>query len=101
MENSNYVKNLVNPSLTRFIIQELMNENSILNKKRKSLIDDENYSQNSDELEKVVLKLNQNLEWLTKMETLLEMEEKYKNKELPQGYTFNPTLSGLNDPKNR
>jgi hypothetical protein len=101
MENSNYVKNLVNPSLTRFIIQELMNENSILNKKRKSLIDDENYSQNSDELEKVVLKLNQNIEWLTKMETLLEMEEKYKNKELPQGYTFNPTLSGLNDPKNR
>jgi hypothetical protein len=78
-----------------------MNENSILNKKRKSLIDDENYSQNSDELEKVVLKLNQNIEWLTKMETLLEMEEKYKNKELPQGYTFNPTLSGLNDPKNR
>jgi hypothetical protein len=101
MENSNHVKNLVNPSLTRFIIQELMNENSILNKKRKSLIDDENYSQNSDELEKVVLKLNQNIEWLTKMETLLEMEEKYKNKELPQGYTFNPTLSGLNNPKNR
>jgi hypothetical protein len=35
------------------------------------------------------------------MEIVMEMEESYKKEELPQGYTFNPTLSGLNDPKNK
>jgi hypothetical protein len=35
------------------------------------------------------------------MEVIMEMEESYKNGDIPQGYTFNPELSGLNNPANR
>jgi Zn-finger domain-containing protein len=81
-----------------------MNENVILRKKRKDLLE-LNLAQpelfSVKDFEAVIAKLNKNLEWLQKMETVMEMEESYKSGELPQGYTFNPELSGLNNPANR
>jgi hypothetical protein len=104
METANYTKNLVNPSLARFIIQELMQENVILKNRRITLLELK-HSQPElfvfEDYEHIVEKLNRNLDWLQKMEVVMEMEESYKNGDLPQGYTFNPELSGLNNPANR
>jgi hypothetical protein len=104
METANHTKNLVNPSLARFVIQELMRENVILRKRRKELLEIQRTTLEPFafiDFEAVTKKMNQNLVWLQKMEVIMEMEESYKNGDLPQGYTFNPELSGLNNPANR
>ena len=104
METANHTKNLVNPSLARFVIQELMRENASLGKKRKDLLELQRTQPelfSVEDFEAVITKLNKNLVWLEKMEVIMEMEESYKNGDLPQGYTFNPELSGLNNPANR
>ena len=103
METANHTKNLVNPSLARFVIQELMQENATLGKKRKALLELQRTQPelvSVEDFEAVITKLNKNLVWLQKMGTVIEMEESYKNGDLPQGYIFNPRQSGLNNPDN-
>ena len=99
MSESKHVKNLVNTSLARLIIQELMAENAKLRKREKALIDMSNTD--SEEFESIRIKMFDNLELLDKMSTVLEMEDLYRDGVLPQGYTFDATLSGLNNPLNR
>jgi len=103
MENPKHTKDLVNKSLARFIVEELTRENSYLEKRKQKLtiahVTDVEFNQR--EYEETIMKLNWNLEMLRKMEIVLEMADRYRDQELPRGYTFNPTLSGLNDPKNR
>ena len=104
METANHTKNLVNPSLARFIIQELMNENVILAKNRKALLELQRTQPelfSAEDFETVITKLNRNLEWLQKMEVVMEMEESYKSGDLPQGYTMNNPGYGLNNLANR
>jgi hypothetical protein len=99
MSESKHVKNLVNTSLARLITQELMAENAKLGKREKALFDMK--LTDTDEFESIRIKMFTNLELLDKMSTVLEMEDLYKNGTLPQGYTFDPQLSGLNNPLNR
>jgi hypothetical protein len=104
METANHTKNLVNPSLARFIIQELMQENVILRNRHKALLELQRNQTEPfvfEDFVAVVKKLNKNLDWLQKMETVMEMEESYKNGDLPQGYTSNNPGYGLNNPANR
>ena len=99
MSESKHTKNLINTSLARFITQELMTENAKLRKREKTLLDMK--LTDTDEFESIRIKMFTNLELLDKMSTVLEMEDLYKNGTLPQGYTFDPQLSGLNNPLNR
>ena len=103
MENQNHIKDLVNKSLARFIVEELTRENYYLEKRKQKLtiahVTDVEFNQM--EYSETIMKLNWNLEMLRKMEIVLEMADRYRDQELPRGYTFNPTLKGLNDPRNR
>jgi heme oxygenase len=103
MENPKHTKDLVNKSLARFIVEELTREKSYLEKRKQKLtiahVTDVEFNQR--EYSETIMKLDWNQEMLNKMEIVLEMADRYRDQELPRGYTFNPTLSGLNDPKNR
>ena len=101
MSESKHTKNLVNIQLARFIIQELMAENAKLRKMERAFNERLDLNLTQKDLDNIDARINENLDLLKKMEVVLEMENLYNKGILPQGYTFDAELSGLNNPLNR